>query len=531
MKKLAFLMAVVLLFSMALIGCNNETSSQAPQDSSTPSSQGGDNPGTDPNDPYAHLDLSKEEKVVMYASATEPNAIKEVMEKVNEKVKEGVNATIELFFIPSAERATKYPLVMAGGDVVDLIYTANWCYYKEQVDKAGFKELTEDFLKEYMPQTWDTLPESAWLETHLNGKVYMVPRSTAAIFPDRGPTINMEIARKYGFDTEDFTSFEAFDAFLKAVGDKEAANGMYAFYASASSTLLQIAMTYRFNLLNNQASDHMYYNQIKDPKFEDPFYLYTSEYYKAYVDSCKEYAAAGVWPTDAISNTNSVATLFSNKQSASTTNNYYNGITNIENYRSKGIDAELFYIFPEGFKALRDSFIGDGMAIPTFSKIPERAAVTLDFIKNDFDTYMLLAGGIEGRHYIYDAATNTIKNGPEAGDYVFDGWAWGIRHKDFPWPATDDKLINDANKKLSDNQVKDEEWPYWGFNFDYTPVSAEWAVISSLYTEYSTSFSLGQFGDKTDEEYAGYVKKLQDGGLEKYIAEWKKQREDFLANK
>ncbi len=44
---------------------------------------------------------------------------------------------------------------------------------------------------------------------------------------------------------------------------------------------------------------------------------------------------------------------------------------------------------------------------------------------------MLLAGGFEGRHYIYDEATNTISNGPEAGDYTFDGWAWGIRHKDF----------------------------------------------------------------------------------------------------
>ena len=63
---------------------------------------------------------------------------------------------------------------------------------------------------------------------------------------------------------------------------------------------------------------------------------------------------------------------------------------------------------------------------------------------------MLLAGGFEGRHYIYDEATNTISNGPESADYVFDGWAWGIRHKDFPWPKTDDERINAANKHLSE---------------------------------------------------------------------------------
>ncbi len=66
---------------------------------------------------------------------------------------------------------------MAGGDEVDLIYTANYCYYKEQVEKAGFMELTEEFLNKYMPQTMATLPESAWKETLINGKIYMVPRS------------------------------------------------------------------------------------------------------------------------------------------------------------------------------------------------------------------------------------------------------------------------------------------------------------------------------------------------------------------
>ena len=60
------------------------------------------------------------------------------MEAANEKIKAAINTTIDLYFIPSAERAQKYPLVMAGGDEVDLIYTANYCYYKEQVEKAGF---------------------------------------------------------------------------------------------------------------------------------------------------------------------------------------------------------------------------------------------------------------------------------------------------------------------------------------------------------------------------------------------------------
>ena len=41
----------------------------------------------------------------MYVTATEPNAIKEVMEAANEKIKAAINTTIDLYFIPSAERA------------------------------------------------------------------------------------------------------------------------------------------------------------------------------------------------------------------------------------------------------------------------------------------------------------------------------------------------------------------------------------------------------------------------------------------
>ena len=527
MKKLAFLMAVMMMFTLLLAGCNNTTTSSAPESGSA--ADGTESTPADGDNPYAGIDLSKEETIVMYVTATEPNAMAEVMEAANEKIKAAINTTIDLYFIPTSETSQKYPLVMAGGDEVDLIYTANYCYYKEQVEKAGFMELTEEFLNKYMPQTMATLPESAWKETLINGKIYMVPRSTAAIFPDRGPVVNMEIAEKYGFTADDINSYADFKELLLAIGTNEVSNGMSALYASQSYNMQQIALIFEQNLINNQASDYVYYSQLTDPTFENPFFLYTSEMYKDYALEMAEYAAAGIWPSDAISNTNSISTLFQNKQSATTYQNYYNGITWIETTREKGIKAELFDIFPEGFRALRDSYIGDGMAIPTFSEKPERAAVTLDFIKNDYETYMLLAGGFEGRHYIYDEETNTITNGPEAGDYTFDGWAWGIRHKDFPWPSTDDERINAANAHLNETQIKDEEWPYWGFTFDYAPVSAEWAVISALVTENQASFNLGSFGANTEAEWESFVQKLQDGGLDKYMEEWNRQRDEFLA--
>ncbi len=89
---------------------------------------------------------------------------------------------MEIYFIPTSELTTKYPLVMAGGDEIDLIYTANHAYYREQVDKGGFRELDMDFIQKYLPQTYSVLPESAWKETYINGKIYMVPATLLLFF-------------------------------------------------------------------------------------------------------------------------------------------------------------------------------------------------------------------------------------------------------------------------------------------------------------------------------------------------------------
>lgn len=42
-----------------------------------------------------------------------------MIELVNEKTKAAINTTMEIYFIPTSELTTKYPLVMAGGDEID----------------------------------------------------------------------------------------------------------------------------------------------------------------------------------------------------------------------------------------------------------------------------------------------------------------------------------------------------------------------------------------------------------------------------
>ena len=168
-RTIALVLAAMMLLSVLLSGCGDNSTSSAVSSGSSVAT--GDAANADPDNPYANLDLSKTENIVTYVVGSEPNAIAEVMAQVNEKTKAAINTTMEMYFIPSSELTTKYPLVMAGGDEIDLVYTANHAYYREQVDKGGFRELDMDFIQTYLPQTYGVLPESAWEETHINGKI------------------------------------------------------------------------------------------------------------------------------------------------------------------------------------------------------------------------------------------------------------------------------------------------------------------------------------------------------------------------
>ncbi len=92
----------------------------------------------------------------------------------------------------------------------------------------------------------------------------------------------MEIAEKYGYTADDINTYDDLKGLLLAIGTNEVSNGMYAFYASQSANLQQIALQFENNLINNQASDYVYYSQLTDPTFENPFFLYTSDMYKEY---------------------------------------------------------------------------------------------------------------------------------------------------------------------------------------------------------------------------------------------------------
>src|SRR4051794_7685775 len=110
-KILALVMIMILTFSLAACSGSSKTSSG--------------NAGTKV-DKNGKIDTSKPVTVTMMVLGDKPTngQVEKVLEKVNAKLKEKVNATIQLKWIEWADYTTKYNLTLASGEPVDLVITA-----------------------------------------------------------------------------------------------------------------------------------------------------------------------------------------------------------------------------------------------------------------------------------------------------------------------------------------------------------------------------------------------------------------------
>ena len=93
---------------------------------------------TDDN-PWAGFDTSKEVHLVFYVVGTKGVDHDRVVSLASDRMKELINTTFEVQVIPLSDFQTKYPLVLAGGDDVDIIMTHPYIGpFNTQADNGAF---------------------------------------------------------------------------------------------------------------------------------------------------------------------------------------------------------------------------------------------------------------------------------------------------------------------------------------------------------------------------------------------------------
>lgn len=526
-KRIKQLLSLSLAFVTAftLVGCGGAKKETANTSKEGASGEGSTEIASD--SPYAGkgYDLSKRENIVMYVLGDEPVDMQTVVDQANATYFEpNLNTTVDIKFLNWSDYNTKYMLLLSGGEQVDLIYTAAWCYYNEEAAKGAFWELTDDFLKENMPYTYEQQPKESWDQISIDGKIYAVPKAKATFTAYNMAAVRQDLIDKYNLTKPD--SWDNYQKYLEELVALKGETGVVPLNTNANREQLLTTFLQTKGIQNvAEGYDWMYYNNGKEdaPNADDIFYYYGSDLNLEYAKKMADFASKGLWSADAINDTTDAQSYFENGTSGSfiwNTSVFQAG----KNLETANIGTYAVYdLTPDALRS-RASYATDAIAITTKSKDQQRAALVLDYMKSDVNLNRLLLGGVAGTHYeLNEAGERVVLD--QSKNYAWNNWAWALNRQDEP----DEAGLDKRQVAISDILNAHEYHPQVaGFTFDPKNVETEYTVIKSLIDEYKQSFALGIYGDNTEKEFANFQKKLSDAGLDKVTSELKKQYEGYL---
>ena len=475
---------------------------------------------------YAGVDLSDHYTVNMYLIGDTPNDWDRILELTNQYL-EPFNTDIAVTFMSWSDYQTMYSLVLAGGEQVDLIFTAPWCYMYTEASKGSFYVLSDDFIANCMPMANKYQDKDSWSETTLSGETIAVPSNVAAAM-GKIVAIRQDLADKYGIS--ELSTWDEYKSFMETIAEKETPeSGIYGLAAAGDNN--ELWDVYRQQYDTFLALDSDYFDMIYEwdgdlPTSDEIKMSYETDYFREYAKDMKEMADAGCWSRSALTNTVTDDDAFGALQGASIA---WNGsvITYVRQAeQSDGVNCAIYDLTTDHFVGC-EAFSNNDMAIAAGSKNPERAAMILDLLK--FDTYLnrLWILGIEGEHYSIDDAGNytELDKSSDFAAYAISA-SWAIKNADLHEAGADPRMqaVSDAWGERVENN------PTITFVFDTTPVDSYVAAVKVVLNDYVPMLELGLVDD-VDATLDEMIQKCNDSGLQTVKDEFKSQYEAWLATR
>ncbi len=475
---------------------------------------------------YSNIDLSEPYTVNMYLIGDTPNDWDRILELTNEYL-EPFNTSLNVTIMSWSDYQTMYSLVLAGGEQVDLIFTAPWCYMYTEAAKGSFYELTDEFIANSMPLTNKYQAAESWDETTISGKTIAVPSNVASPM-GKIVAIRQDLADKYGIS--ELTTWEDYMNFCLTIAEQETPqSGIYAMPASGGNSELWDVYRQQYDTFAAVSSGNvvMYYQYDGDiPAKEDIKLVCELDYFRDFAHDMKTLADAGAWSRSALTNTVTDDDAFGNLQGASIAWN-----TSVFTYmeqaeKTEGVQCTAYDITQDHLVGA-EAYSNNDMAITAGSQNPERAAMVLDLMK--FDTYLnkLLLLGIEGEHYSINEQNEYTELENSTNYAAFStSVSWAIKNGDLTEGGVPEreKAITDAwEERVVMN-------PTITFVFDDTNVKSYMSAVDSVLADYIPMLQLGLVDD-VDATIDECVQKCYDAGLQNIYDEFNTQYDAWVATR
>ena len=451
-----------------------------------------------------------------------------MLAELNKLVMRDLNATLVVNWIGWGDLSTKYPLVLASGEPIDLIYTSNWAFFMSSASRGGFMSLN-DLLAEHAPKTFAEMSPEAIEQASIDGKIFMLPMNYDEINP-HGWVVRGDLRRKYNIG--EIRTLDDFGAFLNAVSRNE--QGMIPFNAGPFDVELQTSVLLYENYWNHKDAfgDANFLYDMRDPAAR-VLHLVETPQYEQFVIKMRDWYNRGYWSRSVLQNRIDARDSLENGRTAALVLNIgtFEGLWQNINSANPEWDLEWFMMGPD-MPTFVHPYINDGMAIPTTSRNPIIAMKFLEKVHQDEEYYNFLFYGIRGKHYeLTEDNKLTLPAGvtPETNGFPAGvSCPWGFLDRKFYKASADanQETLRIRREVLAPNAIIPT---LISFLFDAEPVKTEYAAIKGLEDQYFKPLNFGLIENPV-AYLAQYREMLRRAGIEKVKAEMQRQADEYLAS-
>ena len=456
------------------------------------------------------LDISQPVELQMYLIGGPGRDYDMMLEKLNEKTKADLNCTVVVNWIGWGDFGTKYPLILASGEPVDLIYASTWTKYYAEAAKGAFMPL-EELAPIYMPESYAEITPDFLEQATVAGHMYGVP---ASFFQHgmMGYIVRGDLMRQYGM--EGLTSMDDYGVYMEHVRDNNPEFTPGDFIATSDS---MEGLFWRENGFLD-----VNYPLVWDIREPHPTIssFYDEPYVLDFLLKMKDWGDKGYWSKSVLSDKDENA--FQDGRAASRLHNQ-------DSWRNTWIEhpdyeAQFYFFNPYTTKT---AAMQDGMAIPAAARNPERALMFLEKLRQDREYYNLMTYGIEGVHFEITEAGTLNPLDPE-GFGPESYCSWGFKEPKFVIPV--EGMPPNLDEKFAEMAALSVDNPFVLFTPDFEPIKNERAAVASVYEQYAKPLVYGYI----DDPEAGFQilkDQLEIAGIRVMQAELQRQLDAFIVEK
>ncbi|SEU23670.1 ABC transporter substrate-binding protein [Paenibacillus sp. NFR01] len=456
--------------------------------------------------------------VMIFPSGNVPKDLPAVQEKLNAYLRDKIGAELEIKPIDMSIWWDRTGLMFASGQQVDLMFTAGWMRFGDEVAKNHFIALDE-LLDQYGQGIKEILPPSILEAGKLNGHIYGIA-TNKEFASSKGLVVRADLVQKYGIDLTKIKALEDFGPVFAAIKRNEP--DLVPLQVRADRSPFTLLMQYGlFDMLGEGAGalDRSSGSTKVVNIVETPQYL-------KYAKLMYAWNRAGYLNSDAsTTKDNEFEAVKAGKAFA-----YAESLKpGFDNQASRDVGMPMKTVAITSPYATTADMTSAMFAITRTSRHPQKAMQVLELLFTDPYALNLLDWGIEGEHYV--KKSDTIIAYPPGLDARSVGynlnlpWMFGNQLNSYLWEDEAPGLW-EAYRAFNEGAEKSQAL---GFVFNPDPVKSEIAACNNVDREFSAAINTGV--QDPDKIIGMYRSQLRAAGADKVIAEKQRQLDAWLASR